>query len=89
MVAGFEAPLAACCGGGGPYNFNLAIMCGAPGGTVCSDPSKHVCWDGMHLTDAAYKIIARGLLEGSYASAPITQACLQPERGVSQLQRAV
>ncbi|KAG1346438.1 GDSL esterase/lipase [Cocos nucifera] len=86
---GFVATLAACCGGGGRYNFNLAVMCGAPGDTVCSDPSKHVCWDGMHLTDAAYKIIARGVLEGSYATAPITKACLQLERDASQLHRVV
>lgn len=84
---GFDVPLVACCGGGGPYNFNLGIMCGAKGDTVCSDPSKHVCWDGMHLTDAAYKTVARGLLEGSYASVPITQACLQLEPDASQLQR--
>ncbi|XP_008777731.2 GDSL esterase/lipase At1g31550-like [Phoenix dactylifera] len=84
---GFDAPLAACCGGGGPYNFNLTAMCGAREDTVCSDPSKHVCWDGMHLTDAAYEIIARGLLQGSYASAPITQACLLLEPDVPQLQR--
>ncbi|XP_010912659.1 GDSL esterase/lipase At1g28650 isoform X2 [Elaeis guineensis] len=68
-----EPPLAACCGAGGPYN--VFVACGDRAATVCNDPSKYVCWDGIHLTEAAYGTIAQGLLEGSYATPPITQAC--------------
>lgn len=69
IIAGFtEEPLRACCGGGGPYNYNTAAACGSPGATtVCGDPSKYVHWDGVHLTEAAYKYIANGWLNGLYA----------------------
>ncbi|CAN6326316.1 unnamed protein product [Urochloa humidicola] len=62
-----EEPLRACCGGGGPYNYNPEAACGSPGATVCGDPSTHVHWDGIHLTEAAYKYIANGWLNGLYA----------------------
>ena len=66
--AGFsEEPLRACCGGGGPYNYNPEAACGSPGATVCGDPSAYVHWDGIHLTEAAYKYIANGWLNGLYA----------------------
>ncbi|KAG1346436.1 putative GDSL esterase/lipase [Cocos nucifera] len=79
---GFKmAPLAACCGGGGPYNASVA--CGGRAATVCNDPSKYVCWDGIHLTEAAYKTIARGLLEGPYTTPPITQACPHIEQSAA------
>lgn len=45
----------ACCGGGGPYNFNLAAMCGSNGSALCTDPSAVVNWDRIHLTEAAYR----------------------------------
>ncbi|XP_039784469.1 GDSL esterase/lipase At2g27360-like isoform X1 [Panicum virgatum] len=49
-----DAPLAACCrGGGGPYNFKFTTFCGAPGSTACADPSKSISWDGIHFTEAA------------------------------------
>ncbi|PIA27316.1 hypothetical protein AQUCO_08100040v1 [Aquilegia coerulea] len=56
--------LGACCGGGGPYNYNLTAKCGYEGSTSCEDPSLYVTWDGVHLTEAAYKWIATGLLKG-------------------------
>ncbi|KAK1285847.1 GDSL esterase/lipase [Acorus calamus] len=59
--------LSACCGGGGPYNFNPSVWCGQPGAMVCKDPSKHVNWDGIHPTEAAYRLIADGLINGLYA----------------------
>ncbi|CAN6353381.1 unnamed protein product [Urochloa humidicola] len=62
-----EEPLRACCGGGGPYNYNPEAACGSPGAIVCSDPSTYVHWDGIHLTEAAYKYIAHGWLNGLYA----------------------
>ncbi|CAN6335977.1 unnamed protein product [Urochloa humidicola] len=62
-----EEPLRACCGGGGPYNYNPEAACGSSGATVCGDPSTYVHWDGIHLTEAAYKYIAHGWLNGLYA----------------------
>ncbi|KAJ4794639.1 GDSL esterase/lipase [Rhynchospora pubera] len=65
------APLRICCGGGGPYNYNLTATCGQPGVSACSKPSSYINWDGIHLTEAAYRIIATGWLEGPYAYPPI------------------
>ncbi|KAK7401173.1 hypothetical protein VNO78_12493 [Psophocarpus tetragonolobus] len=61
----------ACCGKGEPYNFDVHIFCGNPTSTVCSDPSQHINWDGAHFTEAAYQLIAKGLVEGPFASPPL------------------
>ncbi|CAL9123946.1 unnamed protein product [Musa textilis] len=66
-------PLAACCGGGGPYNYNHSTKCGKDAG-VCGSPSSQISWDGIHLTEAAYKAIARGLL-GPYTVPSISRSC--------------
>ncbi|GAU17332.1 hypothetical protein TSUD_110490 [Trifolium subterraneum] len=63
----------ACCGGSGPYHVDDKF-CGAPGTTVCSDPSKLINWDGNHLTEAAYMLIAKGLVEGTFANPPLKSA---------------
>ncbi|KAJ4794638.1 GDSL esterase/lipase [Rhynchospora pubera] len=65
------APLKICCGGGGPYNYNLTATCGQPGVSACSNPSTYINWDGIHLTEAAYRTIATGWLKGPYAHPPI------------------
>ncbi|KAJ8447966.1 hypothetical protein Cgig2_028842 [Carnegiea gigantea] len=65
---GFREVLVACCGGGGPYNFNYSARCGHPGYSVCQDPSAYANWDGIHLTEAAYKHIATGLIHGPFSS---------------------
>ncbi|KAJ3694250.1 hypothetical protein LUZ60_009730 [Juncus effusus] len=66
------APLRVCCGsGGGPYNYNASALCGEPGVMACQDPSTYVNWDGIHLTEAAYNIIATSWLKGPYADPPI------------------
>ncbi|KAF2929652.1 hypothetical protein DAI22_05g071900 [Oryza sativa Japonica Group] len=62
-----QQPLKACCGGGGPYNYNPGAACGSPGASTCGDPSAYVNWDGIHLTEAAYKYVAGGWLNGVYA----------------------
>lgn len=53
---GFQEPFKTCCGfGGGPFNFNMKSTCGSPGATTaCTDPSKYINWDGVHLTEAMY-----------------------------------
>ncbi|KAK2354586.1 acetylajmaline esterase [Trifolium repens] len=60
--------LKACCGSNAPYNVDVKKPCGTAGTTVCSDPSKQINWDGAHLTEAAYRMIAKGLVEGPFAN---------------------
>jgi len=71
-----DRPLPACCGLGGPYNFTFSIKCGSKGVEYCSDPSKYVNWDGIHMTEAAYKWISEGVLTGPYAIPPFNWSCL-------------
>ncbi|KAL6606150.1 hypothetical protein ACP70R_041803 [Stipagrostis hirtigluma subsp. patula] len=65
----------ACCGyGGGAYNYNADVNCGASkvlnGQTAtagaCEDPQNYVSWDGIHATEAANQIIASAVT-GSYS----------------------
>ncbi|KAE8790402.1 GDSL esterase/lipase [Hordeum vulgare] len=67
--------LHACCGGGGPYNANLTLHCSDPGVVPCPDPSRYVSWDGLHMTEAVYKIMARGMLHGPFAKPSIMSTC--------------
>ncbi|KAL6850083.1 hypothetical protein ACP4OV_020710 [Aristida adscensionis] len=65
---GFEEPLMACCGyGGPPYNYNANVSCLAPGFRVCDDGAKFVSWDGVHYTDAANAIVAAKILSGEFS----------------------
>ncbi|XP_044971973.1 sinapine esterase-like [Hordeum vulgare subsp. vulgare] len=41
----------------------------------CPDPLRYVWWDGVHLTEAAYKIMARGILDGPFAVPSIMSTC--------------
>ncbi|XP_027931044.1 GDSL esterase/lipase At1g28590-like [Vigna unguiculata] len=68
--------LKACCGKGGSYNFNTSVMCGYSGTNVCGDPSKHIGWDGIHLTEAAYKLIAQAFIEGPHSQPQFSSLCL-------------
>ncbi|KAL5989578.1 hypothetical protein ACLOJK_010471 [Asimina triloba] len=73
FVAGFSnGALMACCGGGGPHNRNISAVCGSGLEQVCSDPSTYVSWDGIHLTEAAYRLMADRLMEGLHFTPPIT-----------------
>ncbi|KAL2337214.1 hypothetical protein Fmac_011660 [Flemingia macrophylla] len=59
----------ACCGKGEPYGLSAQFPCGSfSQATVCSDPSKQINWDGPHFTEAAYRLIAKGLVEGPFAN---------------------
>ncbi|XP_057773042.1 acetylajmalan esterase-like [Salvia miltiorrhiza] len=50
----------ACCGSGDEYfNLNLSKMCGAEGVSACAEPDRYISWDGMHLTQEAYRIMAK------------------------------
>ncbi|CAL4956895.1 unnamed protein product [Urochloa decumbens] len=66
---GFEEPLMACCGyGGPPYNYNANVSCLGPGFRVCEDGAKFVSWDGVHYTDAANAVVAEKILSGEYST---------------------
>ncbi|XP_027156715.1 GDSL esterase/lipase At1g28590-like [Coffea eugenioides] len=67
--------LRACCGAGGPYNYISSIHCGDLPTTPCDDPSLYVNWDGLHLTEAAYQLVAQGMLQGPYSNPPINTIC--------------
>ncbi|XVF36674.1 hypothetical protein REPUB_Repub19eG0077700 [Reevesia pubescens] len=56
----------ACCGIGGDYNFSLTKMCGAPGVYVCPNPYQYLSWDGVHLTQKAYKFMTGWLVYHIY-----------------------
>ncbi|XP_062208291.1 GDSL esterase/lipase At1g28600-like [Phragmites australis] len=66
-----SSALSACCGAGGKYNYNATAACGFPGVPACADPSKAVNWDGIHLTESAYRDIAGTWLRGPFAEPPI------------------
>uniref|UniRef100_A0ACD5VJN4 Uncharacterized protein n=1 Tax=Avena sativa TaxID=4498 RepID=A0ACD5VJN4_AVESA len=77
-----EYPLVACCGGGETYGVSSA-RCGRGEYKVCDDPQKYGSWDGLHPSEAAYKVIADGLLRGSYTHPPIANSCPQLTEMVS------
>ncbi|KAK4386882.1 Acetylajmalan esterase [Sesamum angolense] len=58
----------ACCGSGGKYSFNMTRMCGAPGVGVCADPGRFLSWDGVHLTQQGYKIMAGWLVHDIFTN---------------------
>ncbi|KAK4477512.1 hypothetical protein RD792_016739 [Penstemon davidsonii] len=78
---GFEQPLMACCGyGGPPSNYDGRIDCGQTevlnGSSVtakgCNDSTKYVNWDGTHYTEAANQYVASEILTGKYSDPPFS-----------------
>ncbi|KAL8140131.1 hypothetical protein V2J09_006152 [Rumex salicifolius] len=65
----------ACCGkGDNDYNCDSNEQCGTEGVPVCSDPAKRLSWDGLHLTQQAYKHLADWLLSDMF-SLPSSPSC--------------
>ncbi|KAF0923121.1 hypothetical protein E2562_003342 [Oryza meyeriana var. granulata] len=66
---GFERPLMACCGHGGPpYNYANLKTCGQPTATACPEGERHVSWDGVHFTEDANAIVAAKILSGDFST---------------------
>ncbi|KAL6842664.1 hypothetical protein ACP4OV_027508 [Aristida adscensionis] len=65
---GIGDPLVACCGGDGPYHTGRDCNSTAK---VWGDPGGFASWDGMHMTDKAYSIIAQGVLNGTFSDPPL------------------
>ncbi|XWS15335.1 hypothetical protein CRYUN_Cryun35bG0086900 [Craigia yunnanensis] len=79
---GFVDPSNFCCGSYGYHGHH--VDCGKKvNGTVygnsCSHPSRHISWDGIHLTEAANLWVANRILNGSFADPPVSieEACHQ------------
>uniref|UniRef100_A0A453MNJ2 GDSL esterase/lipase n=2 Tax=Aegilops tauschii TaxID=37682 RepID=A0A453MNJ2_AEGTS len=55
----------------------MTAACGLPGVSACTNPATHINWDGIHLTESAYRLIATGWLLGPLRTltlAPILNA---------------
>ncbi|XP_051150005.1 acetylajmalan esterase-like [Andrographis paniculata] len=50
--------LKACCGTEGNYNSLGPVFCGNGNVPVCPNPNTYINWDGIHLTQEAYRYIA-------------------------------
>ncbi|KAM6544880.1 hypothetical protein CsatB_025616 [Cannabis sativa] len=70
---GIKETFKACCGmGGEPYNIDVFSFCGAPSTKACLNPSQYVNWDGVHLTEAMYKVVSNMFLKGSLMNPPFS-----------------
>nr|XP_011466323.1 PREDICTED: GDSL esterase/lipase At1g54790-like [Fragaria vesca subsp. vesca] len=78
---GFQQPIMACCGyGGPPLNYNSRVSCGSTrilNGTLvtskgCSNSSVYVNWDGIHYTQAANQFVSSKILTGKYSDPPLS-----------------
>ncbi|XWS64583.1 hypothetical protein CRYUN_Cryun05aG0016000 [Craigia yunnanensis] len=81
---GFEQPIMACCGyGGPPLNYDSRIGCGKAkviNGTsmrakACNDSSEYVNWDGIHYSEAANQYVSSQILTGKYSDPPFSDKC--------------
>ncbi|ERN13601.1 hypothetical protein AMTRI_Chr06g200410 [Amborella trichopoda] len=78
---GFTEPFKACCGVGGPYNFDLIATCWTDNvspvtwqrASACPNPEKYVNWDGVHMTDALYRVVADLILNHGYSRPPFPE----------------
>ncbi|KAI3426748.1 uncharacterized protein J3R85_009609 [Psidium guajava] len=70
----FAEPFKACCGAGsGAFNFDVHHLCGSANTAACRDATKHMIWDGIHLTEAMNKEIAKQFLSQGCTSPPLQE----------------
>ncbi|KAL6280961.1 hypothetical protein ACE6H2_017842 [Prunus campanulata] len=69
---GFKESFKACCGTGDPYNFEVFAVCGTPSASACPSPSQYINWDGVHLTEAMYKVLTDMFLNGKATHPPFS-----------------
>ncbi|WOL00620.1 GDSL esterase/lipase [Canna indica] len=76
---GFEHPITACCGHGGPpLNYDTRISCGQTKvlkghkltAKACDDTTEYINWDGIHYTETANLHVAWRILTGRYSDPP-------------------
>ncbi|CAN0880690.1 GDSL esterase/lipase At1g28580 [Linum grandiflorum] len=77
--------LKACCGTGGPYNYSASLGCGNPMVKACEDSSTYVNWDGIHFTEATYRLVAKSILEQPSFSFVASSASCMNSKGVQSL----
>lgn len=78
---GFTEKFAVCCGSGDPpYNFSVFATCGTPNATTCSSPTHYINWDGVHLTEAMYKVVSDMFLRGNFTQPPFSVLVDKKER---------
>ncbi|MCD7451110.1 hypothetical protein HAX54_009558 [Datura stramonium] len=66
---GFKEVFKSCCGsGGGKLNFDVFNTCGSPSSSSCPDPSQYINWDGVHLTEAMYRLWLTCFLMGHFVT---------------------
>lgn len=76
VFADVTAPLKACCGVGGAYNFNKEVQCSYTGmvgnefvnltTAPCANRAAHLSWDGIHPSNTFNKAAATALLSGRH-----------------------
>ncbi|KAK9080537.1 hypothetical protein SSX86_000295 [Deinandra increscens subsp. villosa] len=68
---GFRELYKVCCGSSGEdYNFDLTATCGSQYASSCESPSEYINWDGVHLTEAMYKVVSDMFFNGSFTHPP-------------------
>lgn len=70
---GFKERFKACCGAGEPYNFDMFNVCGMSSVSSCKNPSEYINWDGVHLTEAMYKVVHDMFIRGEFTNPPFSK----------------
>lgn len=57
--------------------------CGTPGVLACSNPERAISWDGIHFTEAAYKIISQFIInKAQYTQPPFSDMMKISDNGL-------
>ncbi|KAF6150243.1 hypothetical protein GIB67_000117 [Kingdonia uniflora] len=69
--------LKACCGNGGPFNYNPLVTCGTDSeAKSCKNPREYMSWDGRHFTES---------FSEQFVEAVMKKICLPPTRGIQRV----